>query len=282
MIEPLVSIVMPSFNCQGFLHESIISVIEQTYCNWELIIVDDCSTDGSASIAQEYAAKDGRIRLFLMEKNAGPAAVRNKATHESHGQYIAFLDSDDLWVPQKLETQIKMMQERKALFSFSSYSPFRADGTPVSLVRAPETISYKKMLQGSVIGCLTVMYDTSVIGKRYFSEGREEIAGTLYARLIEKLGHEDYILWLNILKDWEAGLYPGWSVLGINEPLAFYRLHENSFSASKKKVALYQWVIYRRCENIGLVKSIYYFANYMVRGILKHKKLNLKGEGVAF
>jgi teichuronic acid biosynthesis glycosyltransferase TuaG len=281
MMNRLVSIVMPAFNCRDYFAESVKSVLAQTYQDWELIIVDDCSTDGTVDIAKQYASQDARIRLFSMPQNSGPAVVRNKAIEESQGQYIAFLDSDDLWLPGKLEIQIRMMQEQKSLFCFSSYTPFRAGGLPMPIVRAPETVGYKRMLRGSVIGCLTVIYDASIIGKRYFSEGRDEIAGTVYSKMVKKLGHEDYMLWLNILKDCDAGLYPGRSVLGINESLAFYRLRDNSFSASKRKVALYQWIIYRRSEKIGLAKSIFYFVSYMIRGILKHKKISPDGKGAA-
>jgi glycosyltransferase involved in cell wall biosynthesis len=265
---------MPTFNCQDYLEEAVDSVLAQTYGNWELLIVDDCSTDETALISRQYASQNDRIRVFSLCRNSGPAVARNKAIEESRGQYIAFLDSDDLWVPRKLETQIKMMQERRSLFCFSSYTPFRASAPLMPVVYAPETVEYKRMLCGSVIGCLTVIFDASVIGKRYFSEGRNEIAGTLYSKIIKKIGHEDYMLWLNILKDCEAGLYPGWSVLGINDSLAFYRLRDDSFSASKGKVALYQWIIYRRCEKIDFARSIFYFISYMIRGFSKHKKIN--------
>ena len=274
MIIGLVSIVMPAFNCKDFIAESVVSVLAQTYQNWELIIVDDCSNDETAEIAIQYTLQDERIRFFMMDRNSGPSLVRNKAIEQSRGQYIAFLDSDDLWKPEKLETQIEMMRDRKALFCFSSYEPFYEDGLILSVVCAPQTVDYGRMLLGSVIGCLTVVYDASEIGKRYFSEKSDEIAGTIYSRVIRKLGHEDYILWLNILKDCDANLYPGWSVIGIKKSLAFYRLRNNSLSASKLKVALYQWVIYRRCEKIGMLKSIFYFGNYIIRGILKHKKIS--------
>ena len=280
MINNLVSIVMPAYNCEDYIAESVESILSQTYKNWELIIVDDCSSDRTSDIAIKYTLQDKRIRFVSMDRNSGPAVVRNKAIEESRGQYIAFLDSDDLWIPGKLEIQIKMMKERKSLFCFSSYTPFRAGGPQMPVVRVPETVGYRRMLRGSVIGCLTVVYDASVIGRRYFSEGRDEIAGTVYSRMVKRLGHEDYMLWLNILRDCDAGLYPGWLVLGINESLAFYRLRDNSFSSSKTKVALYQWIIYRRCEKIGFMKSIFYFASYMIRGILKHKNIGLDGKGI--
>lgn len=275
MIKNLVSIVMPAFNSRDFLVEAIDSVLAQTYRNWELIIVDDCSTDGTVDIALQFANQDNRIRFFSMHHNSGPAIARNKAIDEARGQYIAFLDSDDIWLPTKLEVQIRLMQQRKALFCFSSYIPVRVDGYLLPAVNVPDTVSYRQMLRGSVIGCLTVVYDASVIGKRHFSEGRNEVIGTIYSLLIEKIGHEDYILWLNILKDCDAGLYPGWMVLGVTESLAFYRLRNNSFSASKKKVALYQWIIYRRCEQIGLVRSLFYFVCYVIKGIMKHSKVGL-------
>jgi len=280
MISKLVSIVMPAYNCEDYIAESVESILAQTYKNWELVIVDDCSLDGTGDIAAKYALEDKRIRFFSMERNSGPAVVRNKGIEESRGQYIAFLDSDDLWTPRKLETQIRMMQERKSLFCFSSYTPFRSRDLPLTIVCAPVTIGYNRMLRGSVIGCLTVVYDASIIGKRYFSDGQKEIAGTVYSKIIDKLGHEDYMLWLNILKDCEGGNYPGWSVLGINESLALYRLRQNSFSANKMKVALYQWIIYRRCEKLSLARSIFCFTSYMINGILKHNKASIDGKRV--
>lgn len=279
VISGMVSVVMPSYNCQDFISKSIESVLAQTYQNWELIIVDDCSFDNSSEIAREYASLDSRIRLILMDHNGGPAAARNKATDESRGQYIAFLDSDDLWMPSKLKTQIEAMEKCNALFCYTSYIPFRPDGSNAGIVEAPESIGYKRMLRGSVIGCLTVVYDVTVIGKRYFTEGRNEISGSVYAALIDRLGHEDYVLWLRILNECDAGHYKKWCVLGINEPLAFYRLRDNSFSATKKKAALYQWIIYRRCENIGYLRSVFYFISYMIRGVLKRKGIGLKSSG---
>lgn len=281
MITGLVSIVMPAFNCQAYIAESVESIIAQTYKDWELMIVDDCSTDRTIDIARKYASQDQRIRILSMDRNSGPAVARNKAIKESKGQYIAFLDSDDLWASEKLKIQIRMMQQRRALFCFSSYTPFREDGLLMNTVHAPKTVGYGRMLRGSVIGCLTVVYDASVIGRRYFSDGHAEIAGTIYSRIVSKVGHEDYILWLTILKDSDAGRYPGWCVIGINESLGYYRLTNNSISSKKYKVALYQWIIYRRCEKIGLAKSIFYLINYMIRGVLKHRKCRPKAKGVA-
>jgi teichuronic acid biosynthesis glycosyltransferase TuaG len=277
MIKNLVSIVMPAFNCQDYLAESVESVIGQTYQNWELIIVDDSSTDRTVDIARKYASQDKRIRVISMENNSGPAIARNKAIGDSKGQYIAFLDSDDLWISKKLEIQISTMQQWKSFFCFASYTPFRVDGFLMDVVRAPQTVGYRRMLRGSVIGCLTVIYDASIIGRRYFSEGNKEIAGTIYSKLIKNLGHEDYMLWLNILKESDAGLYPGRVVIGINEPLGFYRLTKNSISAKKYKVALYQWIIYRRCEKFGFAKSFFYLINYIINGIFKHKKSKSNG-----
>lgn len=275
MIKSLVSIVMPTFNCRDFLSESINSVIKQTYHNWELIIVDDCSTDDSANIAQKHVLQDSRIHFFSMEKNSGPAFTRNKAIEKSRGQYIAFLDSDDIWVSQKLEIQIAKMQENKALFCFSSYTPFRADRRLLPAIQAPETVTYRRMLRGSVIGCLTVVYDASVIGKRYFFDGKDVILGAFYSRIIRRLGHEDYALWLKILKDFDSNLFSNNAVLGIDESLAYYRLRENSFSANKKKVMLYTWIIYRRCENFGITKSTFYLASHVINWLLK-RKLNIR------
>lgn len=266
----LVSIIMPSFNCENYLHESVNSILRQSYKEWELIIVDDCSTDRSAEIGKQYTLQDSRIRCYSMDHNSGPAAARNKAIDKSRGQYIAFLDSDDIWAPEKLETQIREMQKCNAVFCFTGYTPFKTNGRSLPTFQVPNQICYNKLLYGSVIGCLTVVYDASIIGKRYFSDGADLISQTIYSKLLTKIGHEDYAAWLNIIKDIDDNKFQGKKAIGINKSLAHYRLSDNSFSSNKKKSALYQWLIYRKHQKIGLFKSIFYFASYTINGLIKY------------
>ena len=156
---------MPSGNCEKFLEETINSVINQTYHNWELLIVDDCSTDNSIEIIKSFIDKDDRIKLFENEKNSGAAASRNKALREATGKWIAFLDSDDLWTPDKLEKQIAFMTENSYKFSFTKYEHIDEESKPLNrVVTGPKKVSKHKMFCYCYLGCLTVMYDAEHVG----------------------------------------------------------------------------------------------------------------------
>lgn len=267
----MVSIIMPAYNCAEFIADSIASVTSQTYKKWELIIVDDCSSDNTLKICSAYAMEDDRIKVHHLPQNAGPAKARNFAIDLARGQYIAFLDSDDLWAPEKLEIQIFAMENNNVALCFSSYKHVDENGAMLATVTAPKSTTYRRMLLGSHIGCLTVVYNTKVIGKKYFIENTDLVLGSFYKLFLNTLGHEDYILWLSILKECEQNNLGINSTLGIPQILASYRLRKNSFSAHKIKVALYQWIIYRKCENLNLFSSAYYFINYVARGIKKHR-----------
>jgi len=245
----LVSIITPSYNSEKFISETIKSVLNQTYDNWEMIIVDDCSSDNSNEIIKEYSKKDGRIKLIKLEKNSGPAVARNRAIKEAKGRYIAFLDSDDLWMPNKLEKQVEFMKKNNLAFTYSSYYLIDEENHDIGLFNAPERISYRSMLKTCSVGCLTAIYDTNVLGKIYMPN------------IIKR---QDYGLWLKILKI--VG-----ETKGIKEPLAFYRIRKNSVSSNKIKAAKYQWKIYRDVENLNLFKSFYYFIHYAYYGLKKYK-----------
>jgi teichuronic acid biosynthesis glycosyltransferase TuaG len=234
-MEPLVSIITPNYNSEKFITECIDSVRNQTYKKWELIIIDDCSTDNSVSIIKKLQATDARIKLIKLNKNSGPAVARNKGIEEAKGTYIAFLDSDDFWLPQKLKVQVPFMQTKKTSLSFSSYYSVNENKKNQKLLKAKETINYNKLLKGNCIGCLTAMYSVEKLGKVYFP-------------ILKK--RQDWALWLKILKDSNLAY-------GILEPLAFYRRRKSSVSSNKIEVLKYNWFVYRKFEKIGFLKSLY-------------------------
>lgn len=241
----LVSVVMPAHNAEKFLSDSIRSVVAQSFPQWELLVVDDASTDETFAVASEFAKVDGRIRLVRLDKNGGVAHARNVGIELARGQFLAFLDSDDLWLPHKLEVQISFMKEKGAAFSFSSYRRLAPDGSLSSELRVPFEVTYQQLLKGNVIGCLTVVIDRMQI--------------PLVA--MEKLGHEDYVAWLSILRQ-------GYVAHGIQTDLARYRLSSSSVSGDKKRSAMWTWKIYREIEKLPLPVAIWCFANYSLKAVL--------------
>ncbi|MCC5919856.1 MAG: glycosyltransferase family 2 protein [Cyclobacteriaceae bacterium] len=246
-MSKLVSIITPLHNSAPFVTETIESVINQTYPHWEMIIVDDCSEDKGTDIVKEYAKKDRRIRLIENESNLGPAKTRNRAIEQSKGDYIAFLDSDDLWAPTKLAIQLEFMQSNKYAFTYTEYFKISEDGKPQGTQLIPNKLNYKELLKTCPIGCLTVIYDAKQLGK-------------VYMPIIDK--RQDYALWLKILKTLPYAH-------GLKEKLATYRVRKSSVSSNKLKAAGYQWRVYREIESLGLIKSCFYFVNYFLSGIKK-------------
>ena len=249
MQKPLVSIITPLYNSEKFIAETIVSVLAQTYTNWEMLIVNDCSKDNGASIVEEYVEKDKRIKLFNNEKNMGVSFTRNRAIDLSNGKYIAFLDSDDLWYKEKLKKQIRMMEEKNISLSYTAYTKMNEDGSLRGKIEVPEKVNYKKLLKGNIMGCLTVIARRDILKDSYFRQTKQE----------------DYILWLELLKKVEFSY-------GIQENLAFYRVLENSRSSNKIDLVNFNWRIYREVEKLSLVESIYYFVIYLVKGIKRYMK----------
>lgn len=248
MMSPhLVSIITPSYNAEKYLSHTIESVLAQTYQNWEMLIVDDCSPDNANQLIENYAAKDSRIKLIKLEKNSGAAVARNKAIELASGRYIAFLDSDDRWVPHKLERQISFMQENQVAFSYTAYEKLNEDGMVVGRMGVPNKVNYSDLLKVCSIGCLTAIYDAEMLGK-------------IYMPLIRK--GQDLGLWLRILKKIPYAY-------GLNEVLAQYQLRPDSISAKKGEKARYIWQLYREIEELGRIKAAYYFSHYAVAGVLR-------------
>lgn len=247
--DGLVSIITPAYNAAAYIAETIESVLAQTYTNWEMLIVNDCSKDNTVEIVQSYAAKDKRIKLINLKQNSGAAVARNTAIQNAKGRYIAFLDSDDLWKKDKLQKQIEFMQQNDYAFTFTSYEHFKETQENIqNQVQIPKSLNYKQALKGNKIGCLTVMLDRRQIQSIHFTTQK----------------HEDYILWLNILKQ-------GITAYGIQESLALYRTgNSKSVSGNKLKSAMWTWKVYRESQRLSFIKSMYYFWFYVVNGLKKH------------
>lgn len=246
---PLVSIITPSYNSAIFISETIRSVIEQSFCDWELIIVDDFSIDNSVQIIQSFVRLDSRIKLICLQENSGAAITRNTAIDVAQGRYIAFLDSDDVWKKDKLERQLSFMRENDVGFSYAAYEKIDENGNVVGYVGVPKKVTYSDLLKVCSVGCLTAMYDTDKLGK-------------VYMPLIRK--RQDLGLWLRILKKVPCAY-------GINEPLAQYRVRGDSISANKLDAAKYTWRLYRQFENLSFPKALYYFSFYAINGVLRTK-----------
>lgn len=244
--DKLVSIITPAYNSARFIAETIESVLAQTYPYWEMVIVDDCSRDDTVSIVKEYQKRDERIRLIELDKNSGSAVARNTAMDHAKGKYLAFLDSDDMWHPRKLERQVAFMVEKDVAFSFTQYVRVKEDGTETAMVsKVPSVVTYNDLMKQCVIGCLTVMLDREKIGE---------------LRMVNIRTRQDYAFWLTILRQ-------GHYAYGIPELLAYYRLVDNSISSNKFKAAQRNWYVYRHIEKQNLIKALWYFINYATKSV---------------
>ncbi len=246
MNDGLVSIITPMYNAGSTIERTILSVLSQTYEEFEMIIVDDKSDDEGPTIAMEYGRKDKRIIYIKSTEGLGVSGARNKAIDMSKGQYIAFLDSDDTWESDKLEVQLKLMKEKNAAFVFSGCDCVDSEDRFIKERKVPKKVDYKELLKGNVIPCLTVILDRRKI---------EDIK-------MERIHHEDYALWLSILKK-------GFTAYAVQRPLAHYRIGQTSVSSNKIKAAGWTFNIYRKHEKLGFIKSVYYFVNYMYRAFVK-------------
>lgn len=231
----LVSVIMPAYNCADYIGESIDSVIAQTYENWELVIVDDCSTDNTEEIIDRYIQKDNRIRYFKLEQNSGAAIARNKAVEVAQGIYLAFLDSDDLWVNTKLEKQIKFMSENGYSFTCTTYGKIDEESNIKNkVIRCKKNYDYDVVLKDCP-GNSTVIYNAKVLGKFYIENIKRR---------------NDFVMWLKVIKTAKKAY-------GLDELLMYHRERNGSISFDKKKLIRYQWDVYRKIEKLSMVKSVY-------------------------
>ena len=253
-MNDLVSIVIPVYNAKKYLKESIDSVINQTYKKWELILINDASTDNSKNIINNYLSNK-KIKLINLEKNSGVSIARNTGVLNSKGKYIAFLDSDDIWDPKKLQKQMELIKNKDANFTYTGVTYINEDGKNNSFIfEVPEKTCYKKLLKQNIIACSSVL-----IKKDFLLENK--MPGDYM--------HEDYATWLSILKK-EKNAY------GINEPLLIYRISSNSKSGNKFRAFKMNWNTYRYLK-LNVFQSIYYMSYYVIRNLKKYHRIK-KGE----
>lgn len=240
---------MPLYNSARFLNFAINSVMSQTYDNWELILVDDYSSDDSVRIAEAYVRKDKRIILYKQPRNLGVSQARNKGIREANGRFIAFLDSDDIWYPQKLALQIQHMVQNEIDFTYTSYEKIDEQGDVIGHLGVPVKVNYSDLLKTCVIGCLTAVYDTRTLGKVYMPTNTKR---------------EDFATWLSIL-DRTKYAY------GVTVTLAQYRVYKNQSSGKKVNMAMENWKLYYNVLQLGFFRSTYYFSHYAIKGLLRTK-----------
>ena len=246
--QPLVSIIMPSYNAESYIAESIESVLHQTYTNWELIITDDCSSDHTPEIVQSYCKQDSRIDFAIAQQHSGIAGTRNQCLSRAKGRFVAFLDNDDLWYPEKLEKQVRFMIENRCSFIYSEYELMNEDGTPKGkTIKTAGVIDYDKYLKNTIIGSGTIMLDTNKTGK---------------LQMPDNATSDDMALWCKILKEGHHA-YP------MKEILMKYRVRSNSASANKLKAAKDVWIVYRKQEKLPFFYALTCFCCYAFNATIK-------------
>lgn len=243
MEAPLVSIITPTFNSEAFIAQTIASVQAQTHTRWELLIVDDCSTDQTKSIVKKFAADDPRVTFHQLSKNSGAGVARNLAVEMSGGRYIAFLDSDDLWKPEKLQKQIDFMQKHQQPFAFSFYDCIDEAGNPIGRrIQAPRTLHYYQLFFCNFVGNLTGIYDTAAFGRIPISNLRKR---------------QDWMVWLTILKQIRKAR-------PVPESLAYYRVRTDSISSAKIGLLEHNFEVYRRFHRLGVFASMLSMAGFLL------------------
>lgn len=251
MIPNLVSVIMPNYNTEDFIEESVESVLKQNYHNFELIIVDDLSTDNSVRKIKELQKLDERIKLIELKNNGGAANARNIAIEHANGEFIAFIDSDDIWVDEKLRIQVEFMKKENLTFVGSYYKYIDFEGNDLNKVIRGKTLrNYWQILKESP-GNSTVIYNARILGKTYVP-------------IIKK--RNDYLMWLNVIKKAR-------SVTILPEILVNYRIRPNSLSHSKRGLVKYHWKIYRKYEHLSIAKSIYLVMYFITKSILRKLKI---------
>lgn len=245
--EDLVSIIIPTYNCGDFIGKALDSILQQTYMNYEAIIIDDCSTDNTAQVAKGYENKDSRFKYYRLNNNLGAAAARNKGIELANGKYIAFLDADDVWFSNKLSKQIEFMKHNKYNFTCTSYTKINKEGVYLNAtIRAKNRSDYNDILKRCP-GNSTVIYNAEMLGKFRIPEIRKR---------------NDYVMWLQIAKR-EKYLF------GLDQPLGSHRLRKGALSRSKVGLIKYHWIIYRKIENLSVVRSFYLICYWTIATILR-------------
>ena len=246
--QPLVSVIMPCYNMASYVSDSIKSVIAQTYPNWELLIVDDASTDETVNIIESFAQTDSRIKFAIKKQNSGISDTRNQCIQMAKGLFLAFLDADDIWHPEKLEKQLSFMMAKNVGFTYSTYDWIDEDGKVLNkFINTIGNLDYKTYLRNTIIGCSTVMVNKTMTGDIVVPKFRTS---------------EDTATWLNILKK-------GLLAYAIEESLVSYRIRRKSASSNKLKAAADLWKVYRQNEKLPFFEALYYFSCYAFNAIKK-------------
>lgn len=248
-MSELVSVIVPVYNAEKFIREAMDSVRAQTYENWELLLVEDGSSDGSVDVITGYIAKtqETRIRLIRQPSNQGAARARNRGVREAVGRYIAYLDADDLWMPEKLEHELRFMEEKDAAFAFTGYEFADEHGVGLGkVVRVPETLVYRQALSNTTIFTTTVMFDTVRISKELLE--------------MPEIKSEDTALWWRILRT-------GYIAYGLDENLVRYRRSGRTLSSNKLRAIRRIWNLYRKAEGLNLARSIWHFCFWAIRAV---------------
>lgn len=250
-VPGLVSVVMASYNTEDFIVEAIESVRAQTYVQWELIVVDDCSIDDSVSVVSRIADADSRISLVVNQSNVGPGETRNAGIEAARGEFLTFLDSDDLWNKEFIRRSVDAIRHTGSPFVFSSYARVDTELKPLlEPYIVPPRVTYHDLLETCPISCLTAMIHVGAIGKYFMPDIRKR---------------QDYVLWLRILKDIEEAR-------GLPDVLATYRMRPNSVSRNKLKAMYYIWRVYREHERLSLPESAYYLMRYGHNALVKYRR----------
>lgn len=250
MIDGLVSIITPTYNCGKFIAETIETVLAQTYKNFEMIIVDDCSTDNTKEVVEQFSKSDDRIKYFCLETNSGAAVARTTAMEKANGEYMAFLDSDDLWVPDKLEKQLKFMNDNGYSFVCSAYEQIDEDSNKLGrTIKCIKKTNYNRLLLDCPVGNSTVMYNVSKMGKFKVPNIRKR---------------NDDALWLQMLKKEEY-------IWGQDEVLMLYRIRQNSISSNKFKLIKFHWQLYREIEHLSVFRSAFHVCWWCFLKVFKIK-----------
>lgn len=248
-MNELISIIVPVYNAEKFIRETMDCVRAQTYPQWELLLVEDRSRDGSADAIAKYIEEksDTRVRLIRQPSNRGAAQARNRGVQEAEGRYIAYLDADDLWPPEKLEKELAFMKEKEAAFVFTGYEFADENGVGTGkIVRVPETLNYRQALSNTTIFTTTVMFDTDKISKELLE--------------MPDIKSEDTALWWKVLRQ-------GYTAYGLNENLAKYRRAGKSLSSNKLEALRRIWNLYRKAEGMSVVGSAWHFCFWAVRAV---------------
>ncbi len=250
-MKDLVSIIVPVYNANKYIENTVLSVQNQDYTSWELLLVDDGSTDGSAQTIRRLEKEDttGRIKVLLPKEHGTAARARNFGLKNAKGRYIAFLDADDLWEKDKLSKEMNYMKEKEAGFVFAGYEFADANGVGTGkIVKVPETLNYRQALKNTTIFTSTVLFDTDIIPKEYI--------------VMPEMKSEDTATWYRILRE-------GYVAYGLNENLVKYRRVANSLSSNKIEAVRRIWNLYRKAEKLSLVYSAYNFVFWAIRAVLR-------------